>query len=288
MDKQAVNLLNTPIYPCLWFDGNAKQAAEFYCAVFADSVIVDENPMVVTFESAGQKFMCLNGGPDFKFTPAISFYTPILDESEIQTVWDKLIENGRALMPLDSYPWSKKYGWVQDKFGVTWQLTIDRPDYSNQKFIPALMFSGANFGRAEEAIHFYSSIFGNSTTRLISRYRADDPNGQDGTINHAQFELSGKLFSVMDSVVVHDFDFNEALSLVVECRDQTQVDYFWEKLVEGGQESQCGWLKDKFGVSWQIVPEILHELLADPDRSDRVIQAFMKMKKFDIEKLINA
>ena len=287
MDDQSVNSLKKPIYPCLWFDGNAKEAAGFYCSVFSDSEIVDENPMVV-FNSAGQQFMCLNGGPKFKFTPAISFYTVIPDEDEIQAVWDKLIENGRALMPMDTYPWSKKYGWLQDRFGVTWQLTIDKPEYSDQKFIPALLFSGTNFGKAEEAINFYSGIFKDSCTRLISRYEADDPNGQEGAINHAQFELNGKLFAAMDSSLVHDFNFNEALSFVVECRDQVQIDYFWEKLLEGGREDQCGWLKDKFGVSWRIVPEILPELMSDPERSERVVQAFMKMKKFDIEKLKNA
>lgn len=272
----------------MWFDGNANEAAEFYCSVFSDSSICGENPMVVTFKSANQKFMCLNGGPMFKFTPAISFYTIIPDEKELQSVWDKLIENGRALMPMDSYPWGKKYGWVQDKFGVTWQLTVDKPGYSEQKFIPALMFSGSNFGKAEEAINFYSSLFADSETKLISRYGPDDPNGQDGKINHAQFELNGQLFVVMDSALVHDFDFNEALSFVVECKDQKQIDYFWDSLTKGGKESQCGWLKDKFGLSWQIVPEILSELMSDPERSGRVVHAFMKMKKFDIEKLINA
>ena len=289
MDVKNVDIITNPIYPCLWFDGNAKEAATFYCSVFSDSSIEDENPMVVTFKSADQKFMCLNGGPEFKFTPAISFYTIISDEGKIEEIWDKLIENGRALMPMDSYPWSQKYGWLQDKFGVTWQLTIDQPEYSNQKFIPALMFSGTNFGKAEEAIDFYSAIFGNSETKLISKYPEDDPNGQDGTINHAQFTLNGKLFAAMDSAIVHNFDFNEALSFVVECRDQEQIDYFWEKLLEdGGKESQCGWLKDKFGVSWQIVPEILPKLMSDPERSQRVIKAFMKMVKFDIEKLENA
>ncbi|WP_339758825.1 VOC family protein [Algoriphagus aquimarinus] len=288
MGNQHVNALNKPIYPCLWFDGNAKEAAKFYCSVFSDSAIVDENPMVVTFIAAGQKFMCLNGGPQFKFTPAISFYTIVQNEVEIQVVWDKLIVNGRALIPLDTYPWSKKYGWLQDEFGVTWQLTIDKPEFSDQKFIPALLFSGTNFGKAEEAINFYTSIFDDSDIKMISRYGADDPNGQDGSINHAHFELNGKLFAAMDSALVHDFDFNEALSFVIECRDQDQIDYFWEKLVEGGKESQCGWLKDKFGVSWQIVPEILSELMSDPERSGRVVQAFMKMNKFDIEELKNA
>ncbi len=289
MDNQAVNTLKKPIYLCLWFDGNAKEAAEFYCSVFSDTSIVDENPMVVTFKSANQVFMCLNGVPMFKFTPSISIYTIIPNEEGLQSVWDKMIVNGRALMPLDSYPWSKKYGWLQDKFGVTWQLTVDKPEFSDQKFIPALLFSGMNFGKAEEAINFYTGIFDNSSVKLISRYGADDPNGQDGTVNHAQFELNGKLFAAMDSAIVHNFDFSEALSFVVECKDQEQIDYFWEKLLEdGGNESQCGWLKDKFGVSWQIVPEILSELMGNPERSGRVVQAFMKMKKFDIEKLKNA
>jgi len=288
MDNQSVNALNKPIYPCLWFDGNAKEAANFYCSVFSDSAIYEENPMVVTFIAAGQKFMCLNGGPQFKFTPAISFYTIVQNEGEIQEVWDKLMVNGRALMPLDTYPWSQKYGWLQDEFGVTWQLTIDKPEFSDQKFIPALLFSGTNFGKAEEAINFYTSIFEDSNIKMISRYGANDANGQDGTINHAQFALNGNLFAAMDSSIVHNFDFNEALSFVIECRDQDQIDYFWEKLVEGGKESQCGWLKDKFGVSWQIVPEILSELMSDPERSGRVVQAFMKMRKFDIEELKNA
>ncbi len=288
MRNRNSKILDKPIYPCLWFDGNAKEATKFYCSVFSDSAIVDENPLVITFRSAGQLFMCLNGGPKFSFTPAVSFYTLLQDEDEVQGVWDKLSENGRALMPLDSYPWSKKYGWVQDQFGVTWQLTVDKLDYSDQKFIPALMFTGTQFGKAEEAIDFYTGIFGKSKTHMVSRYGADDPNGQDGKINHAQFELSGSIFAAMDSALVHNFDFNEALSLVVECKNQEEIDYFWESLLEGGREDQCGWLKDKFGVSWQVVPEILPELLRDPSRSERVVQAFMKMKKFDIEKLKNA
>jgi predicted 3-demethylubiquinone-9 3-methyltransferase (glyoxalase superfamily) len=136
------------IYPCLWFDGQAREAADFYCSVFKNSKITAENPMVVTFELNGKEFMGLNGGPHFKF--------------------------------------------------------------------------------------------------------------------------------------------NEAVSFVISCKDQEEIDYYWEKLTAGGSESQCGWLKDKFGVSWQVVPSILGQLMSDPARSQRVVQAFMQMKKFDIEKLMNA
>ena len=137
-----------PIYPCLWFDGQAKAAAEFYCSIFKDSKITADTPMVVNFELNGKKFMGLNGGPMFKF--------------------------------------------------------------------------------------------------------------------------------------------NEAVSFVVDCETQEEIDYYWAQLVDGGSESQCGWLKDKFGVSWQIVPTVLAKLLSNPDKAHRVVQAFMKMKKFDIEKLVNA
>ena len=136
------------IYPCLWFDDQAKTAAEFYCSVFKNSKILSDNPMVVMFEINGTKFMALNGGPHFKF--------------------------------------------------------------------------------------------------------------------------------------------NESVSFVVNCDTQGDIDYYWEKLTNGGQESMCGWLKDKYGVSWQIVPTIIGELMSDPARAERVTKAFMNMRKLDIETLKNA
>jgi len=141
--------MTNSIYPCLWFDGQALEAAQFYCSVFKDSKNIDSNQMVATFELKGQKFMALNGGPQFKF--------------------------------------------------------------------------------------------------------------------------------------------NEAVSLVVDCKDQEEIDYYWNKLTaDGGSEGNCGWLKDKFGVSWQIVPTILGKLLSAPGKSQKVMEAFMKMKKFDIKTLENA
>ncbi|MBL0341339.1 MAG: VOC family protein [Bacteroidetes bacterium] len=140
--------MTDPIYACLWFDGKAKEAAEYYCSVFKNSKIISENPMVVIFDLNGRKFMGLNGGPMFKFTEAVSF--------------------------------------------------------------------------------------------------------------------------------------------VIDCNDQQEIDYYWNKLTEGGEESMCGWLKDKYGLSWQVVPKILGELMGDPVKGQRVMQAFLKMKKFDIQTLLNA
>ncbi len=275
------------IYPCFWFDGKAKEAAEFYCTVFNNTKITAENPLVVTFESAGQQFMCLNGGPYFTINPSISFYVVYENENEIDTTWNKLIDGGNILMPYDKYEWSSKYGWVQDKFGVSWQLALGKMEDVGQKFTPMLMFTGEQAGNAEKAIQHYSSIFDSFSVVGILRYTAEDPD-TEGTIKHAQFKLNNQVFMCMDSSLSHNFGFNEAVSLVVECDTQEQIDYLWGKLSAVPEAEQCGWLKDQFGVSWQIVPSVLKKLMSDPSRSERVVQAVMKMKKLDIEALEKA
>jgi predicted 3-demethylubiquinone-9 3-methyltransferase (glyoxalase superfamily) len=276
-----------PIYPCLWFDGKAKEAAEFYCSVFPGSAITTENPIVVMFEFAGQKIMLLNGGPHYKLNPSISFYVVCETVEELDKAWLSLIDGGFALMPLGKYDWSEKYGWVQDRFGVNWQLSVGKPEDVGQKFTPSLMFTNANAGRAEQAIHFYTSVFADSSVKGIMRYSASDPD-VEGTIKHAQFKLGKRIFMAMDSSLPHQFSFNEAISFVVDCDTQEEIDYYWGKLSAVPEAEQCGWLKDQFGVSWQIVPTILGQLMSDPARSQRVINAFMQMKKFDIEKLKQA
>jgi predicted 3-demethylubiquinone-9 3-methyltransferase (glyoxalase superfamily) len=274
------------IFPCLWFDGNAKEAAAFYCSVFANTKITSENHFVVVFESSDQRFMCLNGGPQFKINPSVSFFVTFENENEITEAWEKLLSGGFVLMPFDKYEWSEKYGWVQDKFGVSWQLSLGNPEDVGQKFTPSLLFTGKQAGNAEKAIGFYTSVFDNSSVTGILKYSADDPD-VEGTVKHAQFKLNNQVFMAMDSSLAHAFGFNEAVSLVVNCDTQEQIDYYWEKLSAVPEAEQCGWLKDQFGVSWQIVPSVLEKLMNDSTRSERVIQAFLKMKKFDINTLMN-
>lgn len=279
--------MNNPIHPCLWFDNQAKNAAEFYCSVFDHSKITTDTPVVVNFELNGQKFMALNGGPKFKINPSVSFFVVCETEDETLHVWNKLIEGGEALMQLDKYPWSDKYGWVQDKFGLTWQISFGKLDDVGQKFTPSLLFSGNYHGKAEEAVYFYTSIFKNSSVTGILLYKEGE-DGVAGTVQHAQFKLNDYVMMVMDNSNPHQFSINEAVSFVVTCDTQEEIDYYWKKLTEGGEESMCGWLKDKYGVWWQIIPSILSQLMSDPARSERVTKAFLQMKKFDIEKLLAA
>lgn len=275
------------IYPCLWFNGKASEAAQFYCSLFKDSHIVDENPLVVTFESSGEKFMCLNGGPEFPINPSISFFVVCESVEEVDLYWKKLTDGGMEMMPLDKYPWSERYAFVQDKFGVSWQLSFGKMEDVGQKFAPTLMFTEAKAGKAEAAVGFYASVFEPSSIRGIARYEPGEGD-VEGTVKHAQFTLGNYVMMAMDSSLTHGFGFTEGISLVVECDTQEQIDYYWSKLAEGGREDQCGWLKDQFGVSWQIVPSILSQLMADPERSQKVVEAFMKMKKFEIGKLLEA
>ena len=146
-----------------------------------------------------------------------------------------------------------------------------------QKITPFLWFND----QAEEAMNFYTSIFKNSKIGSISRYGEGGP-GQPGSVMTANFELDGQEFMVLNGGPL--FTFTEAISFFVNCETQAEVDELWTKLTEGGEESQCGWLKDKYGLSWQIVPSVLGELLNDPDaeKAGRVMNAMLQMKKIDI------
>jgi predicted 3-demethylubiquinone-9 3-methyltransferase (glyoxalase superfamily) len=279
--------MRNQIMPCLWFDDKAKEAAEFYCSVFPDTVVTSKNHIVVTIESSGQKFMLLNGGPHFTINPSVSFFVVYDTIEEVDKIWNILLKGGSVLMPLDKYDWSEKYGWIQDQFGVSWQLSVGKLKDYGQKFSPSLLFTNKYAGKAEQAIRFYTSLFDESSVDRIERYTANDPD-VEGTIKFAQFRLGKQVFMAMDSSLAHQFIFNEAVSFVVDCKTQDEIDYYWDKLSAVPEAEQCGWLKDQFGVSWQIVPAILGELMSDPSRSEKVIQAFMQMKKFDIEKLIMA
>lgn len=278
---------NKPIYPCLWFNENAKEAADFYCSVFGQSAITAATPMVVTFTMHGQKFMCLNGGPAFTPNPAISFFVVCETAEEVESAWAKLVDGGNVMMPLDRYPWSEKYGWVQDRFGFSWQLAHGKLADIEQKFSATLMFTGAEAGKAEEAIGYYTSVFTPSGVKGVLRYGENDGD-TSGLVKHARFKLAHTVFMAMDSSFPHGFGFNEAISFVVECEDQETIDYLWSTLTEGGTESMCGWLKDRYGVSWQIVPTVLGKLMQDREKAPRVMKAFMKMKKFNIEELVSA
>lgn len=284
------------ITPFLWFDHQAEEAANFYTSVFSNSktgkiVRNGDAVLVVDFTLGGQSFSALNGGPRFQFNPSVSIFVVCETEAETDAVWNKLIEGGMALMPLDHYDWSDKYGWVQDRYGLTWQISLGKIEDVGQKFTPSFLFTGPQRGKAEAAINFYTQLFDHSAVAVVLHYHAGEA-GPVGSVKYARFSLGGQMIIAMDNPMTEPaFTFNEALSFVVHCDTQAEVDSFWEKLTaDGGEESMCGWLKDKFGVSWQIIPEALPRLLSDPDPAvaQRAMNAMLQMRKIEIDKLTQA
>ncbi|MDO0825279.1 VOC family protein [Desulfosporosinus nitroreducens] len=287
------------IVPHLWFDKEADEASKFYMSLFEgsklkDKTILNDTPSgsvdMITIELAGQEFMLLSAGPLFKFTPAVSFLIACSSVSEVERLWGKLIENGTALMELDSYPFSEKYGWVMDKYGLSWQVMYMGDFEIKQKITPTLMFVGDQCGNAEDAIRFYTSLFKHSSVGHILRYGEDAAPDKANTIQHVDFVLENQTFAAMDSAHEHNFTFNEAISLMVMCDTQEEIDYYWDKLSAVPEAEQCGWLKDKYGFSWQIVPTVMNEMMQTKNAAKlaQVTEAFLKMKKFDIAELIKA
>lgn len=284
--------MNNDIFPCLWYDGDGKQSAEFYCKVFNGTITVD-TPVVLNIELFGQKLMLLNGGSQFEKNASVSFMVMCETEDEVENYWNQLSDGGIVLMELGEYPWSKKYGWVRDQFGLTWQLYLGEKQ-SDQKMIPTLMFIHQNNGKAMEAMQLYTDIFANSKIGSVLKY-GEGVNGETHEIpenvQHAHFELDGYSFFCMDNSYDHQFDFNEGISMVIMTENQEETDHLWNSLTQnGGRESMCGWLKDKFGFSWQIVPKKLIQLMSDSDqeKAQKVVQAMMKMQKIVIKDLEEA
>ncbi|MFS8617012.1 MAG: VOC family protein [Solitalea sp.] len=285
------------IIPCLWFDGQAEEAANFYTSLFPDSKVgpitrygkegyeahrqQEGTVMTVDFDLAGFQMLGLNGGPLFKFTPAISLSVVCESEAELDALWKELVNGGRALMELGKYEWAAKYGWVADRYGLSWQLSLGRIADAGQRITPCFLFSNEQYGRAVEAIRHYVAVFKNARTGNL--FHRPDDGGK--TLLYGDFYLNNERFAAMDGP--SEQSFSEAFSLIVNCDSQEEIDHFWDKLTEGGEESYCGWLKDRFGVAWQVNPSILNEMLLDPDREKvaRVTNAFMQMRKMDIQQL---
>jgi len=293
------------ITPFLWFDNNAEEAVNFYIALFDYSSTLNitryneksaaasgQKPgtaMTIAFKLEGQNFTALNGGPHFKLNQAISFFVYCESDEKIEKIYNKLCDGGKVFFKLDKYDMSARYAWVQDKFGLSWQLDVDKIN-NHQKILPAFLFLNDKVLKVKEAVNYYLTIFPDS--QIIMEWPYDKSAGlPDGTLLFAQFKLANHLFNAMSGMGEHKFDFNDAFSFVVNCKDQNEVDYYWNKLTsDGGMESQCGWLKDNFGVSWQIVPTRLIELLGDPDpaKAQKVMMAMLRMKKIIISDLENA
>jgi predicted 3-demethylubiquinone-9 3-methyltransferase (glyoxalase superfamily) len=287
------------ITPFLWFDTQAMDAAEFYASVFKNARVKtstkysDEaaagagmkpgSVMTVAFELEGQEFTAINGGPAFKISPSISFMVNCRTKEKINDLWSELLKGGKVLMELNKYPFSELYGWIEDKFGVSWQLILSE---ESPIIVPSLLFAGNQKGKAEEAINNYMSLFRMSSVDQVVHYEPGEP-GPEGMVKYASFTINGQKFVAMDSGNDVPYRFTPAISFVINCETQDQIDYYWDHLTKGGDinAQQCGWLQDKYGVSWQVVPSEIGLWISDPGKSGSVMKELLKMKKLDMNRL---
>jgi len=305
--------MNTRLVPHLWYDAQAVEAAEFYCSLFPDSKIIARSVIYdtpsgncdyLTFELWGQRFEAISAGPNYTFNPSISFmvnFDPLFFQADkdprqaardkLDEIWKKLGDGGRVLMELGEYDFSRRYGWIQDKYGLSWQLILsDSRGEARPPIMPSLLFVKENCGRAEEAGNFYLSIFPDSARGIIARYPAGMEPDREGSTMFSDFRLGAIWITATDSAYNHEFQFNEAVSFTIYCNDQEGIDYFWDRLSAVPEAEQCGWLKDKYGVSWQIVPEELSRFLEAGSEKQRqaVTNAVLQMKKIEIGELRGA
>jgi len=292
----------TRISACIWSNGWAEEAANFYAGLFPDAAIgetacfskegfehhgqPDGSVMVVELTLGGQAFMLLNGGPAFSPNPAISFFVFINDRSQIDRLWTALIKDGKARMELGSYPWCEHYGWVEDRFGVSWQLMMADTGELEQVVVPALMFTQGAAGKAEEAVARYGDVLGGYRPVAVNHY-PPGTGANEGLVMHGQYKIAGQTFIAFDSPMDHGFGFTPGISLQVQAGSQVEIDRIWTALTHVPEAEQCGWLADRYGLSWQVLPEGMSRYTNGPDPAGRgrAREAMFTMKKLDIAAL---
>ncbi|MGB3709962.1 VOC family protein [Gordonia sp. (in: high G+C Gram-positive bacteria)] len=296
------------IVPNLWCNANAEQVAQFYAAAFPDTTwqVLGRYPteglpefqqrfaglpVAVEVVIGGYRIGLINADDTFapnrsisfllNFDPA-SFASEAAARDQLDAMWGILWDGGSPIVPLDEYPHSKRYGWLRDQFGVTWHLMLTDPEGPPRPFItPLLLFSGDVGHRARAAIAKYTALFTPSAVGTV----ASAPQSPEAVM-YADFQLNGQWFAAMDTPELSSSgpdqeSFNCGVSLEVQCADQAEIDRIWDGLTAVPEAEMCGWLADEFGVSWQVTPANMGELMARPN----AYQHMLAMKKIIIADL---
>ncbi|VEG30096.1 VOC family protein [Actinomyces howellii] len=278
------------IMPAIWCDGTAFEAAEFYTRVFREAHVVDQAPgLAATVELHGTRITLINGDDTYSPNPSISGllnFDPLLfgGQEQARAYLDELyaaLSTGGVLMELGEYPFSSRYAWVRDRFGFTWQLMLTDPAGEPRPFVvPSFMFGSTNHGNAQEATQGWIDLFDDSARGTTHLYGPDCPL-EEGTVMFTDFTLLGSWFAAIDAGTYHSFTFSPGVSVIVSCRDQEEIDRYWAGLSAVPEAERCGWCVDRWGVSWQVVPDTIGELMADEATRSLVLE----MGKIDLRRL---
>jgi len=277
-------MVRNTVYPCIWTNHQNAEMSAVYGGAFDCLSVLSSTPFVTELALGDYRMLLLDGGDKFSPNPSISIFIKMTDKAALQKAWDKLTEGAKVMMPLQAWPWSPMYGWVKDRFNVSWQLFWEEKAEEDFVLSPCLMYVGDNAGKTKDAMDFYCSMFKPSVINGVTYY-GEGGGDVASYINHAEFTLGNNLLMAMDSSHMHGFDFSEGISLVVPCKNQEEIDHYWASLTNGGAESICGWLKDRYGVSWQIVSANIGILMSDQEKAPKIFERILKMKKIIVADL---
>lgn len=281
--------------PNIWFAGDAEDGAALYARALpatsitrtdrypTDGLLPFQEPLAgkvltIQLEGPGCDLVLINAGPEFRPTPASSFTVTFgaADDTDavaaLDTAATVLADGGRVLMPLQQYPFSDRYTWVEDRYGVSWQLTVAFPDApAEPSIVPTLLFGGPAQDRAAEAIAEWTALLpGSEVVRTVPYDEATGP-AAAGAVMFAEIRLADQRIYAMDAGSAQDTTFTPAVSYQLACPDQAEIDRLWAALSTVPEAEQCGWCVDPFGVSWQIVPANMDELMARPHAFEHML-----------------
>ena len=269
---------------CFWFNDKASDAFTIYSEALPGAEVTLDNGFLLELTMGDSVLAGMNGGPTYRPNKTISVFVELPTPTAVEQAYELLTDGGgEVYMELAENAWSPAYAWIADRWGVNWQLMCI--DNCTPTLSPALLFTGKQAGRAAEAMRFWGKIFAPSEVLTIAHYPPDaEPDA--GNIMHAQQRIGDGKFVFCDSSAKHDAAFTPGASLVVSCDTQAEIDRYWKTLsANGGQQGRCGWLTDRFGVSWQIIPRELAGWMSNPRTGPKVGERLQRMTKLIIDDL---
>ncbi|WP_449460991.1 VOC family protein [Streptococcus suis] len=278
------------IIPHLWYNTEAKEAVEFYVDLFGGKIdwtyTITDTPSgdsdLIQFQLGDMTLAAISAGPYFKLNESMSLMVNVASKDEVTRLYQALSEGGRILMPLGEYPFSPYYVWLEDRFGLSWQLSyapdLDKP----YQFDICLLFSQEQVGLVQLILDYYKDKLPQASVGQLSYYGEGEATVATAKLNYAELFIGDQKIIVMDHGYGGEASFNEAFSLMVYVDSQEEAESWYEKVSAVPEAEICGWVKDQFGISWQIVPRILMEAYdtANPEKVKAVNAAVMTITPY--------
>lgn len=283
------------IIPHLWYDTEAKEAVAFYVDLFGGKLdwtyTITDTPSgdsdLIQFQLGDMTLAAISAGPYFKLNESMSLMVNVANKDEVARLYQALSEGGRILMPLGEYPFSPYYVWLEDRFGLSWQLSyapdLDKP----YQFDICLLFSQEQVGLAQPMLDYYKDKLPQASVGQVSYYGEGEAAVEAAKLNYAELLVGGQKLIVMDHGYGGEASFNEAFSFMVYVDSQDELNFYYDLLSAVPEAEMCGWVKDQFGISWQIVPRILMEAYdtANPETVKAVNDAVLQMRRLDFDQI---